>query len=244
MKNMLAVEFLKLRRSKIVWIAVLAPLFLVSQGVANFVRYSGFWKAERVKWEIIYEQCVSFYGILLMPLLVTVLMALLARIEYGQNGWKQLLSLPVRRGQVYWTKFIVGLSLIILSTLILIAVMAIGGVLFIPGESMPLHLIAGGPLLSLVAILPIVALQFVLSMHFSHVGVPLTVGAGLAVPGALIANSKTYWIYYPWTYPGMALLGPVQERFDKGPLMYSISLLLFIIVMAVGAYGFKRRDIV
>lgn len=246
MKQLLAAEFLKLRRSGMVWVAVLVPLFLVVQGVANFLRYRDtmFAASKRTEWEILYEQCVVFYPSMLLPLVITIMLALLARVEHSQNGWKHLLSLPVSRSQVYLGKLIVGCMLVLLNLVILGGGTIVGGVLAHAKGSVPYDLLLGRGLLAFIAALPMIAIQFVLSFRFSHIGIPLALGTAFAAPTIFAANSEHLWIFYPWTYPVMTLFGPGMEQFDKGMMMYGLALVIFLLVIFCGLFEFKKRDMV
>jgi hypothetical protein len=157
MMRLLTSELMKLRRSGVVWIAVLAPLFLVLQGVANFMRYrdSAFANSRRTEWEILYEQCIILYPSLLLPLVITILMALLARIEHGQNGWKQLLALPVTRAQVYVSKLIIACLLVFLNLSVLSAGTLLAGLAVGAEGAVPYGLLLGRGLLAFIAVLPV-----------------------------------------------------------------------------------------
>ncbi|GEN36492.1 MULTISPECIES: ABC transporter permease [Aneurinibacillus] len=244
MMRLLTSELMKLRRSGVVWIAVLAPLFLVLQGVANFMRYrdSAFANSRRTEWEILYEQCIILYPSLLLPLVITILMALLARIEHGQNGWKQLLALPVTRAQVYVSKLIIACLLVFLNLSVLSAGTLLAGLAVGAEGAVPYGLLLGRGLLAFIAVLPVVAVQFVLSFRFSHAGVPLALGTGLAAPTIFAANSEHFWIYYPWTYPVMTYFGPSMEKFEQDTVMYGIAAALFALFLLLGFREFRKRD--
>lgn len=246
MNRLLMVEYSKLRRSGICWIAVLVPLFLVFQGVVNFVRYRDtmFAKSTRTEWEILYEQCIIMYPTLLLPLVITILIALMARIEHSQNGWKQLLALPVSRTQVYSAKLIMACIVVLINLSVLSISTLVGGmVIGVEGEP-PYALLISRGVLAFIAVLPVVAIQFVLSFRFSHVGIPLALGTGLAVPTIFVANSERFWMYDPWTYPVMVYFGPAMEEFKKGMLLYGGALVIFSVIILLGLQEFKRRDMV
>lgn len=241
MGRMIAAELRKLQHSKIMWIVVLTPLLLVCEGVGNFVRYTEIWK--RSDWTVIIEQAMILFPSMLFPLLITIVTALLARIEYSKNGWKHLLSLPVKREHVYISKLIVVLLLVFLSVAVLIAGMIVGGILVGARGPIPVADIVTSLLLTFVAALPIIAIQFGLSLRFAHIGIPLGIGIGLTMPTFIVANSETFWIYDPWTYPVMAALGSSMDTFSKSSAMYGIAIGLFVLVITIGLYEFKRRDV-
>lgn len=71
---------------------------------------------------------------------------------------------------------------------------------------------------------------------------PLGAGISLALPAMIVANSR-YWIIYPWSYPIMAALGGDFDVFDKGSLIFFLSLFLLLVVFAWGYANFIKRDI-
>ena len=68
---------------------------------------------------------------------------------------------------------------------------------------------------------------------------PLGAGIGLALPAMIVANSR-YWIIYPWSYPIMAALGGDFDVFDKGSLIFFLSLFLLLVVFAWGYANFIK----
>lgn len=243
MKDILEIEILKLRNSKILWIVTLAPLFMVVQGTTNLLRYYDLFTGQGQNvWEQLYTQSMILYVSVLLPVLISVVMTCLARLENANNGWKQYLSLPVERGKIYGAKFILGCGLILLNILVLILGLVGAGKIIGVSGAIPLKVLLQ-PLATFVAAMPIMVLLYVLSLKFSHLALPLGVGIGLSLPAMVVANTK-YWLIYPWTYPIMAALGGDFDVFSKGSMVYLISLVLLIFIFAIGYREFTGRDIV
>ncbi|TLS37100.1 ABC transporter permease [Pseudalkalibacillus caeni] len=243
MKQLLKSEWQKLKRSRIIYLATVLPLLAVIQG-AIFAGNSKIVEEEGGNvWNVLTLGGMSVHSSLILPLTITVIMAMVARIEHNQNCWKLLLSLPVKRSSVYFSKFVVGLGLILYSTAVLSAGFLVSGLIVGADSSVPFGLILGKPLLAVAVSLPIIALLFYLSIRFSHVGIPLAVGAGLALPAMLIANSAKYWIVYPWTYPVMATLTETFDMGGKAVAMYAVCLLSLLIVIPLGLFQFRSKDI-
>ncbi|GAB7388284.1 hypothetical protein BSNK01_21210 [Bacillaceae bacterium] len=240
--NLVAAEIRKLKRSRLLWLVVLLPLVLIFHGIQNFARYEHIWT--RDDWTVILEQCFLLYPSLLYPLLIAVVMALIARIERSGNGWKHLLALPVRREQVYIVKFLIAVVLLAISMAMFATGIIFGGMMAGAEGNVPYRLIVEAVVLCFAASAPIMAVQYVLSIRFSHIGIPLAFGIGLSIPTILVANSDKYWIFDPWTYPAIATLGTLREEFDKSSMtMYGIALTLFLFVFLYGLTEFRRRDV-
>lgn len=243
MKDIFEIEILKLKNSKILSIVILAPIFMVVQGVSNLIRYYDLFtgKGQNV-WEQLYNQSMILYVSVLFPILISIVMTLMARIENANNSWKHYLSLPVKKEKIYGIKFIIGCGLVFINIIVLIISMLIaGGIMGVKGH-IPYNTVLIQPMVIYVSALPIMAILYVLSIRFSHMALPLGVGIGLSIPAMLVANSKL-WIFYPWTYPIMAGLGGDMDTFSKGNIVYIISFILLIAVFSFGYGRFKKRDV-
>lgn len=243
MKDIIAVELLKLKNSKILWIVILPPAFMVMQGMINLLRYYDLFTGHGQNvWEQLYMQSMIFYVAILFPVLISVVMTLVARIENAQQGWRQYLSLPVKKGTVYVIKFVIACGLVFVNILALITSMLIAGLILGVEGALPYQSLIGRPLATYFAALPIMALLYVLSVRYSQMTLPLGMGIGLALPAMVVANSR-YWLFYPWTYPIMAALGGSMEVFSKGPLVYLTSIILLMVFFIGGLSSFSKGDI-
>lgn len=243
MKDIMAIEWLKIKNTKIWWLVILAPVFMVMQGVINLLRYYDVFtgKGQNV-WLQLYNQSMIFYVMILLPLLISLVMALLARLENAHHGWKYYLSLPVSKGQIYVVKFVMACGLILVNILAFITSMIVAGMLIGAPEKIPFQTLLLRPLAAYGAALPIMAFLYVLSMRYNQLTVPLALGIGCALPAMLVANTK-FWLIYPWTYPIMAGLGGEFANFNKGILVYLISLMALIVNFGWGYRQFMKRDV-
>jgi len=242
-KDIFGIEILKLKNSKILWIALLAPAFIVIQGGLNLIRYYDLFtgKGQNV-WAQLYTQSMIFYVSILYPILISIIITLIARIENVNSCWKYYLSLPVDKGKIYVVKFIIGCAVMFIDVAaFIISVIAVGMLMGIKGP-VPFDVILIKPLMAYFASLPIIAVIYVLSIRFSQMALPLGVGISLTLPAMLVANTR-YWVIYPWSYPIMAALGRDFDVFDKGSLTFLISFILLLAVFSCGYVGFKKRDI-
>lgn len=240
MLKALKIELLKLKHSSLVWIATIIPLISVflGRGMATFIKERGFIDD---LWSVMYISTMPSYTLLVKPILITVIIVCITRVEHSNNGWKQLLALPVEREKVYFSKFLIALLTMGYSVIILIIGLLIGAISLGAKTPISFDAILIKPFMTMISALPIVALQYYLSFKFSNIGIPLVTGIGLTLPAMLISNSERFWIYYPWTYPmaasGMSNIG------NKGVIMYEVITLLFISITALGYWEFRNKDI-
>lgn len=238
-------ELLKIKRSKLLFIASFFPLLSIAQGAGMVKSIAASGEAGDF-WVSLFSGGTLLYGMFILPMVITIIIAMITRIEHSNNGWKQLLALPVKRENVYLSKLLLVLILLLFSIAILIVgIIASGMALGAPGH-IPYEIVVLRPLLALIASLPIIGLQFYLSMRFKHIGIPLGIGIGAILPIILIANSAKYWIFYPWTYPLLTIMpnSIISIAPEKYGIMYGISVISFIMIILMGLKQFNRKDII
>ncbi|NLU09208.1 MAG: ABC transporter permease subunit [Clostridiales bacterium] len=243
MKSIYKVELLKLKHSKILNIVMFVPLFFVILGLTNFLRYRELFtsKGQNV-WNQVYIQSSLFYGLFIIALFITIVVAILVRIENSEDNFKWMLTLPVERGQLYRAKLLVACGIVFLNLVLFMLLTILAGLIVAPqNQSMPEEFIYA-PLLCIIASLPVIAVQYYLSIKFENIAVPLGIGLVFSLPAVLIDNTE-YWMFFPWDYPGRVLVGAANESFNFPPYMYAVSVILFIVFTLVGEKEFKKRDI-
>lgn len=195
MKTLIHVEIFKLKRSRLILTSTILTLLALYQGY-DFAKLGLEENAEEVFRGFLYQGTMAVYSWLVLPLIITIVLVMMARMEHSNNSWKQLFAMPVERGKVYFSKLLVGMGIVIYSLVLLFIGMIV--VAYSLGiEGVPVFWTAkqfGILFLSSFAIMGII---FYLSYRFTHFSVPMLVGAGFAFPSMLVANSEKYWIFYP-----------------------------------------------
>ena len=239
----LQMEWDKLKGTRIWVIATLLPLLAVLQGQL-FVQLLRARAVEIDPWLLLYTGSLSLFAPLILPVLIALLTALVARVEHQQDTWKQLFALPVRRAQIYAAKLILSAALFAYSLLILSLGLLLAGWLGRAGGAVPWGLLLGRPALIGLAALPILAVQYYLSYRFHSVIIPLVAAVGLTLPALLAANSARLWIYFPWTYPTVIAMTDTVLSTGRLALVLLISALLFAAITAYSLARFSQRDVV
>lgn len=209
-------EWLKKKRSAASWLtvagALLVPVIIV---VARFVDGDGLAEANRSArlWETLYNRSWQFMGFFLLPMGVVLATSLIVQLEYRSNAWKQLAVAPVSYPAVYLAKL--GVILVLLLEFFVLFNLGIWleGVLPVlargvpyPAERFPFVAFLWGNGRFLLDCLPIVVLQYVLSLQFRNFMIPLGVGLGLYV-AAMVAAHWRYGYVVPYTYPVLEYIG-------------------------------------
>ena len=93
--ELLKIEFMKCKRSKIVPLIFIAPLLVVSSGIANLSSY--FTPEYTNAWPAMFIQSALVYAYYLLPFSMIVVCVMIASRETGNNGILKMLALPVSR---------------------------------------------------------------------------------------------------------------------------------------------------
>lgn len=241
--RVLKVELFKLKRSKIIGMTTIFTLLAIYQGW-DFAKSAKTDEAPEVFKAFLYQGTMTVYSWLIFPLIITIVIAMMARMEHNNNSWKQLLALPIKRGQLYVSKLIISIGIILYSLLLLYGGVVLAAYM-LRIESIPFMWMAERLIIVFLSSLPIVGVVFYLSYRFSHFGIPISIGAGLAFPSMLIANSEKYWIFYPWDYPIISSLSFVfEDGGEKGVMMLGISIFIFLFAILIGFIRFQTKDII
>jgi lantibiotic transport system permease protein len=241
MKTLIHAEIYKLKRSSILLTTTILTLLALYQGW-DFAKMGLSENEEEIFRGFLYQGSMAVYSWLVLPLICTIVLVMMARMEHSTNSWKQLLAMPVRRGNVYLTKLSVGMGIILYSLILLFLGMVVAAY-SLGLESIPLLWLAKRFGILFISALPIMGIIFYLSYRFSHFAVPVFIGAGLAFPSMLVANSEKYWIFYPWDYPIVSSMNYVFDMGSKNVTMMVISLVIFIMGVSIGLLRFHTKDV-
>ena len=97
--DLIKIEFMKVRRSKIIPLIFIAPLLVVISGVASLSNY--FTPEYTNAWPAMFIQSALVYAYYLLPFSMIVVCVMIAGRETGNNGILIMLALPVSRLQSF-----------------------------------------------------------------------------------------------------------------------------------------------
>ena len=101
--DLLKIEFMKVKRSKIVPLIFIAPLLVVVSGVANLSNY--FTPEYTNAWPAMFIQSALVYAYYLLPFSMIVVCVMIAGRETGNNGILKMLALPVSLSKIFSLSF-------------------------------------------------------------------------------------------------------------------------------------------
>lgn len=209
-------EWMKTRRSTAALLVVTGALFIPS--IIIFMRF-----IQREKLAAIY-QSTSFWqnhffknwqtmAFLLLPLGVILCVSLITQLEYRNNCWKQLHTTPQSFSAIFFAKLTVILLMLVQFFILFnigIYISAVVPLLFSKEAVYPLEAIPWSALLLanakfFIACLPVLAIQYLLSLLLKNFMLPLGAGIVLMI-ASTFAIQWQYGYMIPFTYTGYTYL--------------------------------------
>ncbi|WP_240038066.1 ABC transporter permease [Actinomyces procaprae] len=182
---LLAAEALKLRRSLVWWVVAVLPVLAVVSGSVNFAVNQG---VLAPTWESFTGQVTLFYGLFFFSVAIALLLAAAWRPEHRGSSWNYMATTPHPPATVALAKTTVILAPVAVMQLLLVALTRLSGLVLLRLEGGVPAGFAVSTLLAVVAAVPLVGLQSLLSMLMRSFAAP--VGLGLA--GAVIGIGVAY----------------------------------------------------
>lgn len=253
LKRVLRAEALKMKRTIALKMVVLAPLavvlltiFMASQAPFSTLRRN----AATDDWTALARLNFQFWGLLMMPLFITLQTALIAGLDHADNQWKALLARPVPRWTFYAAKLVIVLAMTAASAALLaVGVVAAGAILHVLtaevrfGGAVPFSwiLLQAAQMTGLAFLY--LSIQTWVALRWRSFSVATGVGIVATVTSfaMLLAAGQfgTWPQYYPWALP-MLVLARHPENIAA---VLSISAALGVLAAAAGCADFCRREV-
>jgi lantibiotic transport system permease protein len=240
-------ERLKTKRSLASWIVTIGGFFTPT--IVTIVRlvqhktlpalYSSndFW---RLLWQNSWESMAIF----LLPMGVVLTTSLITQIEYKNNTWKQLHTTPLSLTTIFFSKLAVILLMMFQFFVLfnigvylsaVIPYLLVSGVPY-PKATFPYSYFLEQNLFYFVDCMPIVALQYLISLKFKNFLVPVGVGFIIWV-GALASLSWKYGHIIPYTYCMFYfLMGGVENKAVIPTFNFHLIALAYFVVITLVSY--------
>ena len=251
--RVLHAETLKLKRTIALKMVVIAPaaigllvLFMASQAPFSMVRRGG----AGHEWAELTRINLLVWGILMLPLFITLETALVAGLDHAENQWKILLARPVPRWTLYVAKLLVVMAMTAASSVVLVCgVLAAGAVL--PWIQPELHfgfpiplaaILRDGAQVTGLAFLAL-TIQHWVSLRWQSFSVATSVGIVAMVTGYLMVVSTRQTDAWPQYFPLSLPMLVLARRPQNVEAVLWISGAAGLLVAAVGCADFCRREV-
>lgn len=250
----LKIEFLKVKRSKIVPLIFVAPLLVVASGIANLSSY--FTPEYTNAWPAMFIQSALVYAYYLLPLSMIVVCVMIAGRETQNNGVLKMLALPVNRYALSLAKFCVLMFYLFMEMVVFLAVFV--AVFVAAGwiatstmgitETLPVLYLLKWCVGLFLTMLPSVATMWAITVLFERPLLSVGLNLLLVIPGVLVANTPL-WIVYPYCYSGYLVSCSLHEfttntadaAFQIFPFL-PCAALIFALVLTVAVTQFGKKE--
>lgn len=209
-------EWLKRKGSSASWLTLAGGLFVpVLVLVARLVQYNQTLLdgSSEGAWIIVFNRCWTYMGTFLLPIGIVLAASLIAQIEYRNQTWKQVFASPLSLNHVFWSKFLVVLVMLLMfflyfnlgiSLAVLLPSVVYPDVPF-PKDGIPFWEMCQRNGLFLALSLPVLGIQYGLSLHIRNFMVPI--GFGFALFLASLIGMGTHLGYLlPYCYTAMEVV--------------------------------------
>lgn len=243
-------EWLKKKRSLASWLVIVGAFFTpVIIIFARMIRYEQLPKVYSVNkfWEGLWVNSWQSMAIFMLPVGITLAMSLITQLEFKNNTWKQLHTTPQSLTIIYFSKLGVTLVMMVQFFILFNIGIYLSGVvpyLFFsvpyPKDPIPFRNFLEENLLYFVDCLPVITLQYLISLKFKN----FLVGIGAGFVLWIVAMASLSWKYghlIPYTHTMLHYL-KVSGRYNRPINTQLIALIYGTVFLLIGyvMYVFKK----
>lgn len=248
--ELLKIEFMKVKRGKIIPLIFIAPLLVVATGVANLQRY--FSPEYTNAWAAMFIQSALVYAYYLLPFSMIVVCVMISGRETGNNGILKMLALPVSRYALSAAKFCVLLFYLLAEMVVFLVVFLVTGLIAVNNtgitEALPILYLLKWCVGLFLTMLPSTATMWAITVLFEKPLLSVGLNLLLVIPSVLVANTPL-WIVYPYCYSGYLVscslhdftAGGVRSSFNLFPFLLC-AILIFVSVFTVTVIRFGKKE--
>ena len=242
-------ELLKTKRTSVIYVALIAsfiaPLMMF---FFNGEEKDSMEALARNPWNKFFKDGFQPILLVFMPVYVILITSLIPQLEHRNNTWKQVLTSPQSKFNIYFSKFFIIQLLILLfvllhnlfTTLGLIGIDAVRHDLKLTSHSLDWRWLLRANGNAFISVFAISAFQFWLGVRFRNFIVPLAIGVGLWLSTMIIVGGFN-WPHgdkVPFAFPFMMVM-PSYKTLDF--VVWS-SLAYGIFFSLIGFFDFAKRN--
>lgn len=246
-------ELLKSKRTVAFWTVVAGAFF--TPAIVTLIRLINYDTLPKVYsspefWTIHWRNSWESMAMFLLPLGVILIISLLTQLEYRNNTWKQLHTLPLSFTTIFISKLAFITMMVILYLLLfnvgiyvsaIIPYLVVRGVPY-PQGAFPLQYFLQQDLYYFVDCLPIVGLQYLLCLVTRNFIVPMGIGFMFWI-ASLASLSWKYGFVAPYTYGMYTYLssGVVNKAIIPDMNVHLIALGYFVVFISLSYVLYLKK---
>ena len=248
--ELLKIEFIKVKRGKMLPLIFTAPLLVVVSGVANL---QNFFSPEYTNaWAAMFIQSALVYAYYLLPFSMIVVSIMIAGRETQNNGILKMLALPVSRYAVSAAKFCVLLFYLFMEMAVFLVIFVIAGLIATNNtgitEALPILYLLKWCAGLFFTMLPGMAMMWAITVLFDKPLLSVGLNLLLVIPGVLVANTPL-WVVYPYCYSGYLVSCSLHDftaetsdtAFDLIPFL-PCAIAVFAVLLALSITQFGKKE--
>ncbi len=246
----LSVEHLKLKRTLVAWMVLVAPFVVNLMYFITFLDYGEtHHEYDPQAWIQYVRSVLSMWSVLMLPLLITLQSALLGNSEHANQQWKHLFALPLPRWSFFAAKWSLLFELILTSSILNFGFAIAGGwgiqqvypSMGLTPDAIPwVDLLLMNTKAFLAAIL-MLSIHTWISLRWQNIIISIGSGMVAVVVSLFVMRSDTWAPIYPWTLPFMtfSMDSPAATPLTQIMLISLVGGALFALF---GMWEFTRRE--
>lgn len=240
--KLIYIELIKTKRSLALLMMFLSPLMVLFVNILLFIHADGK-VVESKGWGQFWMVNYAMWGYFMMPLYIALITALLNGIEHRSNGWRFMMALPVKQGELFFAKLILAwLYLLGASGVLFLSVLTsifLFDLLGYQGADISSVEASFKLIYATIACMAILTIQHIVSWRWSNIVVSLGLGV-VSTMSIMQFSSSQYWRFNPWTYTLMAT-NASDQAMQSQAIIYSLGVTL--VLSLLGMFWLGRREI-
>lgn len=242
MIDILKSEYIKSKRTFIKKLIILAPIVTILAAMCT-------------QWKYILQETYNLWPAIFLPIIIALFTSLTSMQEKKAGNYRNLLIHNISPARI-WIAKIINLAInLLFSCFILIILLLADFFILLHGKNIPLPKVILCPFYIWITSLTLIPIQLWAS---TWKGTLLSMAVGfIGIPAGVIAASKPYWMFIPWSYPTRIMcpilgIGPNALPLKAGdtltyPVVVSsglaLSMMTFLIFTLITALWFTKREV-
>ncbi|SDD53969.1 hypothetical protein SAMN04487996_101268 [Dyadobacter soli] len=231
-------EWIKKKNSSASWLTIIGaffiPLIILTKRILDPQTLAEQNASAKI-WHMLYNQCWQYMSVFVLPMGIILTASLITQLEFRNNAWKQVHTTPQSFTVLFLAKFCITLTMLVQFFLLFNLGIVLTGILPalifpnvpFPKQDFPFQPFLAGNAKFFLYSLPILSLQYLLSLHIRNFMVPIGVGFAMVI-ASLIAVSWKYGYLLPYTYCSKQFLLN-DNRIDPDVNIYAWSTGYFVL---------------
>lgn len=231
---MLKAELYKYYKSHLFSITLIMPILLIVciMFLAPKLNYSN----TSGTGTLIYIFSRNFFYTIMVPLYIILISRIIGEMEYKNNNWILLMSMPFKKNKIYFIKMLT------LTVMVLVHYLGyFAGILVVKLTSNNFEVsfisILLDLFLSFLCTFSIISFFYIFSLEKISLISYLGIGSVLLISSFLASQSEKLWVYCPLTYPGV-----VPSLSDEVNKFIFVGVIFAILFLLMGFIRFFKRE--